>query len=128
MITEIIASCEPKSCYVDCRMRQVGGGRCTKGGCMCYVAWTKPDGSPFGMTYREDAIWYTLSKEEQDRIRMAKWRPGPTARPTYAPSTRPTYAPTTRPTYAPTTTEAVTIPSTRPTFAPTTTQPTARPN
>lgn len=133
LIQEVIATCDPKSCYVGCRMRQLGGGRCTKAGCLCYVAWTKPDGSPMGMTYREDSIWYTLSREEQNRIRMAKWQPRqPTARPTYAPTTRPTYAPTTVPTTTPTARPTY-APTDRPTYAPTTVpsttpQPTARPD
>jgi len=149
-VQDIVTTCERKSCYVNCRLNGLGGGRCTRGGCVCYAAFFDVNGAPTApQAYPEDQIWYALTNEEQESIRHAKWSRGdhdhtrpdyrPTARPTFRPffpttsrpTARPTYAPTARPTFVPTPRPAV--PSTaRPTFAPVTTSrptfaPTTRP-
>ena len=53
-VQEIVTQCEPKSCYVGCRMSLVGGGRCTRGGCLCYAAFFNADGSPTAQIYPQD--------------------------------------------------------------------------
>jgi hypothetical protein len=35
----------------------MGGGRCTKAGCVCYMAFFDYDGSPTSYYYPEDNIW-----------------------------------------------------------------------
>ena len=57
-------------------MKNLGGGRCTKGGCMCYAGFFAYDGSPLTRQYQEDDIWFDLTSDEQTQIKtnMARWR------------------------------------------------------
>ena len=39
----------------------MGGGRCTKAGCICYMAFFDYDGSPTSYYYPEDNMWYSFT-------------------------------------------------------------------
>ena len=52
-------------------MKLLGGGRCTKGGCMCYAGFFDHDGSPMSRIYPEDDFWFDLTSKEQRDIRTA---------------------------------------------------------
>ena len=54
----------------------MGGGRCTKAGCLCYAGFFDYDGSPINTVYPEDNLWWSLTSAEQNEIRreMAKFR------------------------------------------------------
>ena len=75
-IPEVKPTCQPRRCYFVCRMKNLGGGRCTKGGCMCYAGFFAYDGSPLTRQYQEDDIWFDLTSDEQTKIKtnMARWR------------------------------------------------------
>ncbi|XP_059091142.1 uncharacterized protein LOC131886761 isoform X2 [Tigriopus californicus] len=64
----VVASCERRYCYMSCRLRLLGGGRCTPGGCMCYFNHLDYNGAPGKRLYPDDNIWYELSTEEQSMI------------------------------------------------------------
>ena len=69
-IPNVVATCRPERCYYTCRLKLLGGGRCTRGGCMCYVGFYNADGSPTISYYPEDGFWYTLSKTQKKTIRQ----------------------------------------------------------
>ena len=104
---EILPSCERRQCYVNCRLKLLGGGRCSKGGCVCYAAFFDHTGAPTSRFYPEDNIWYELYEPEKDDIRRAMQSRvpiddrKPTPRPDYnKPTKRPDYnKPTKRPDY-----------------------------
>ena len=75
-IPEVNVRCAPKNCYKICRLKLMGGGRCTKAGCMCYAGFFDYDGSPINTVYPEDNLWWSLTSAEQNEIRreMAKFR------------------------------------------------------
>ena len=75
-IPEVNVRCAPKNCYKICRLKLMGGGRCTKAGCMCYAGFFDYDGSPINTVYPEDNLWWSLTTAEQNEIRreMAKFR------------------------------------------------------
>ena len=54
----------------------MGGGRCTKAGCMCYAGFFDYDGSPISSGFPEDNLWWSLTSAEQNEIRreMARFR------------------------------------------------------
>ena len=101
-VQEVVSRCEPTKCYVGCRKSLLGGGRCTRGGCLCYAAFFNHDGAPTSVIYSEDQIWYSLPEAEQLEIKRI-WQsntPQTTENPNheeYEPSTRPHYNPTPRP-------------------------------
>ena len=67
-IQEVVATCDRSQCYKSCRLLLVGGGRCTKGGCMCYHSFFNYDGNPSYSNYPEDNIWYELTEPEKKQI------------------------------------------------------------
>lgn len=67
-LINVEAKCERQYCYMSCRMRLLGGGRCTPGGCMCYFNHLTYNGAPARRLYPDDNIWYELSSEEQGMI------------------------------------------------------------
>ena len=75
-VPEVNVRCEPKNCYKICRLKLMGGGRCTKAGCLCYAGFFDYDGSPINTVYPEDNLWWSLTSAEQNEIRreMAKFR------------------------------------------------------
>ena len=69
-IPNVVATCRPERCYYSCRLKLLGGGRCTVGGCMCYVGFFNADGSPTISYYPEDGFWYTLSQKQKKTIQQ----------------------------------------------------------
>ena len=69
-IPNVVATCRPERCYYSCRLKLLGGGRCTIGGCMCYVGFFNADGSPTVSYYPEDGFWYTLSEKQKKIIQQ----------------------------------------------------------
>jgi len=65
--------CEPTRCYVGCRKGLLGGGRCTRAGCLCYAAYFNDDGSPISFQYPQDRIWYSLPYHVKQDI-MLIWQ------------------------------------------------------
>ena len=84
-IQEVTANCDRRFCYFNCRLMLLGGGRCTKGGCMCYVTALDYMGVPQGNRYAEDNIWYELTELERrlilDTMRTGVPRNPPPQRP-----------------------------------------------
>ncbi len=79
-IQEVIATCDRQYCYRSCRLGLLGGGRCTKAGCMCYHSYFDHDGKPLVYRFQEDYIWHSL-KEDQQRAIVAAMRAGVPRRP-----------------------------------------------
>ncbi len=80
------AQCDKQYCYKSCRLQLLGGGRCTKAGCMCYHVALDFEGRPVGRQYPEDDLWYSLSNFERreilDVMRSGRpRRPSPPRRP-----------------------------------------------
>eukprot|EP00095_Tigriopus_kingsejongensis_P003299 snap_masked-scaffold355_size198070-processed-gene-0.14 protein:Tk03299 transcript:snap_masked-scaffold355_size198070-processed-gene-0.14-mRNA-1 annotation:"MULTISPECIES: hypothetical protein" len=67
-ITQILATCERRDCYISCRLNLLGGGRCTSGGCMCYFNYLNYDGAPMQARYPDDNIWYELDSDDKAMI------------------------------------------------------------
>ena len=67
-IQEVVANCDKLYCYKACRLLLIGGGRCTKAGCLCYHAIFDVHGAPLNRYYTEDNIWYELEESEQKEI------------------------------------------------------------
>ena len=77
-VVKMNTSCDMYCCYRKCRLDMVGGGWCTKGGCVCYESFFIENemdhetfGAPASIVYPEDRIWYQLSYKEKDQIRNA---------------------------------------------------------
>ena len=75
-IPQVRPNCQARRCYYFCRLKLLGGGRCTGGGCMCYAGFFAYDGSPLTRQYPEDDLWFDLTSDEQTQIRteMARFR------------------------------------------------------
>lgn len=70
-IQEVIASCDREYCYRSCRLSLLGGGRCTRAGCMCYHSYFDHDGQPLVHRYPEDYVWHSLDSEHRAEILQA---------------------------------------------------------
>ena len=68
-VPSVRTACKPKMCYFKCRIKLLGGGRCTDGGCMCYVGFFNYDGSPVANYYPEDGYWWSLTELQRNAIR-----------------------------------------------------------
>ena len=79
-IQEVIARCDKDYCYRSCRLALLGGGRCTKAGCMCYHSYFDHDGKPLAYRFPEDYIWHSL-KDNQQRAILGAMREGIPRRP-----------------------------------------------
>jgi len=77
-IPQVRPNCQARRCYYFCRLKLLGGGRCTGGGCMCYAGFFAYDGSPLTRQYPEDDLWFDLTSDEQTQIRteMARFSAG----------------------------------------------------